>query len=83
MTKVTVLIPFRGADFSESYEKGKEYNLESARAESLASRGLVRIIKEESKAKESNAQTIFNEEDKVNDSNITVTSHRKKKGRNE
>lgn len=44
MTEVKVLVRFRGVNFSEIYEKDKTYHFEDARAKSLASQGLVKIV---------------------------------------
>lgn len=44
--KATVIIEFRGADYSQLYEKGETYDFEQQRAEALAARGLVKLIEE-------------------------------------
>lgn len=48
--KATVIIEFRGADYSQLYEKGETYDFEQQRAEALAARGLVRLIEEKKEA---------------------------------
>lgn len=53
--KATVIIQFRGADFSQLFEKGKTYDFEQKRAEALAARGLVEILSE--KAAETKVET--------------------------
>ena len=46
MTKVEVLVKFRGVNYNEIFEQGSTYTLDDARANTLASRGLVKIIGE-------------------------------------
>ncbi len=45
--KAKVIVQFRGADYSQLYEKGETYDFEQKRAEALAARGLVEITKEQ------------------------------------
>lgn len=44
--KVTIIERFRGTDYSTIYEVGETYTMEDARANSLALRGLVKILSE-------------------------------------
>lgn len=48
--KAKVLIQFRGADFSQLFEKGNTYDFEQKRAEALAARGLVELIADKAEA---------------------------------
>lgn len=61
--KATVIIQFRGADFSQLFEKGKTYDFEQKRAEALAARGLVEILSE--KATEAKVETSYPKNEEV------------------